>query len=153
MDPESMKSLKSALRYLVKSFECCGKEGSTWCGVTLSQWDTLVEIGDKGEMSLVDLAKGLNLDTSTLSRTVNGMVMLGLLERVQSVADRRFVTINLSQKGNELLEQINLFYENQLKTLLLYIPEERRELTLQVVLEFVAAAQKANAESTQTCCL
>jgi DNA-binding MarR family transcriptional regulator len=153
MNTEKMKAFKGALGYLSKNFEGCGKEGSSCCGVTRSQWDVLVEVGDQGAMSLIDLAKALSLDTSTLSRTVNGMVMVGLLERIQSTTDRRFVTIELSERGQVLLKQINQIYENQMSAMLTYLPLERQALALEVLLELAEAAQKANADSNHNCCL
>jgi len=153
MTKEGLELLKMSLRSLVKSFEGCGKEGSSCCGVTHSQWDVLVEVGEKGGMALVDLAKGLGLDTSTLSRTVNGMVMVGLLERIQSQADRRYVTINLSEQGKVLLEQIDDIYDRQLSMLLEYIPLERHSVVIEVLTEVAVASQKVSEDSSRSCCL
>lgn len=152
MTNKEIKELKGALRTIAKGFDSCGKEGSTCCGVTRPQWDVLVEIGEVGEISLVDLASALSLDTSTLSRTVNGMVMVGLLERVQSVTDRRFVTIKLSPKGIELLAQIDSIYEKQLAGVLGFIPSEQHGTVMEVLQSVAKAVYLSSVNEDSSCC-
>lgn len=82
------------------------------CDLTYSQCHTLTEIGAKSEISLVDLASSLGLDTSTLSRTIQSLVVLGLVTRKTNQKDRRYVSISLSKEGRKAYEAIgNLYYE------------------------------------------
>ena len=50
------------------------------CGISMAQCHALVEIGRAGSISLVELAKLLDLDNSTMSRTVNNLVNSKLAE-------------------------------------------------------------------------
>ncbi len=60
-----------------------------------------------GETSIVNLAKRLRLDTSTLSRSVDGLVREGYLAREVNPGNRRFVVIGLTGKGRDKASQIN----------------------------------------------
>ncbi len=74
-------------------------EGETaCCGVTLAQCHALLELSFS-EFSLSGLAAAVDLDVSTLSRTVEGLVKARLVERTQDLADRRSVRLVLSAAG------------------------------------------------------
>ena len=83
------------------------REDSCCQGVTLAQCHTILEIEDMVQATTVELSKRLGLDKSTLSRTVDGLVNIGLLERVPDPKDRRFNRLSLTGKGQEVADQIN----------------------------------------------
>jgi len=76
------------------------------CGVSMAQCHALVEIGRNGSISLVELSKLLDLDNSTMSRTVNNLVNSGMAERELDPNDRRYVTIRLTAEGKKSFEEI-----------------------------------------------
>ena len=53
------------------------------------------------------LAKRLGLDKSTLSRTIDGLVKVGLVDRVAHPSDRRFNMLSLTTGGQEVADRIN----------------------------------------------
>ena len=57
--------------------------------------------------SLTSLAEALDLDKSTLSRTVESMVKAGLCERTTVAGDRRSVRLALSPLGRSKVDSIN----------------------------------------------
>ncbi len=73
----------------------------------MAQCHTILEIEDLGQATIVELAKRLGLDKSTLSRTIDGLVNVGLVERVAHPNDRRFNLLSLTAKGQEVADQIN----------------------------------------------
>jgi DNA-binding MarR family transcriptional regulator len=79
---------------------------TTCCGVTLPQCHVLIELSF-GDRSLKALASALELDKSTLSRTVDGMVRAGLVERTTAAGDRRAVRLTLSAQGHARVGVIN----------------------------------------------
>jgi MarR family transcriptional regulator for hemolysin len=82
-------------------------EGETACrGVTLAQCHALLELSFS-ELSLSGLAAAVDLDTSTLSRTVEGLVKAGLVKRTQDLADRRSVRLVLSAAGRAKVATID----------------------------------------------
>ena len=76
------------------------------CGVTLAQCHALLELSFS-ELSLSGLAAAVDLDTSTLSRTVDALVRAGLVERTQGFADRRSVRLVLSAAGRAKVAAID----------------------------------------------
>lgn len=82
-------------------------EGETsCCEVTLTQCHALLELSFS-ELSLSRLAAALDLDASTLSRTVEGLVKAGLVERTVDAADRRSVRLTLAQAGRDKVASID----------------------------------------------
>lgn len=90
---ELIRQLERKLGILQESQQsCCG-------GISMAQCHALVEIGRAKNISLNDLAEKLNLDSSTMSRTVNKLVANNLVKRDIDPADRRYVTISLTDNG------------------------------------------------------
>src|SRR4030043_187102 len=84
MDIEKIRFLRQKLRVLEREMNDPFGRDAGCCGLTLAQCHTLLEVGYRGEVSLVDLASSFGLDTSTLSRMIQGLVVLGLVGRVTS---------------------------------------------------------------------
>ena len=114
MNKETIISFRSVLRILEREIGFQTDAESQCCGVTLGQCHVLMELSERGELSLKDLTDSFGLDKSTLSRTVERMVEAGLLHRVEGKADRRFVSLSLSDQGKSLSDsvhrQCNLYY-------------------------------------------
>ena len=96
-------------RHILRRFErltnaqiknCCS-------GVTLAQCLVLLEVEEQGRPTMGQLASQLRLDNSTLSRTVDGLVGNGLVERLRDDRDRRVVWIRLTAQGNALCRSIH----------------------------------------------
>lgn len=86
--------------FMQNNESCCN-------GVTLAQCHTLLEIENKGKESLTELAKTLGLDKSTISRTVDGLVNIGLVDRSIPAENRRMATLQLTDAGRNICETIN----------------------------------------------
>jgi DNA-binding MarR family transcriptional regulator len=84
----------------VQSSGCCS-------GVTLAQCHTLMEIESKNKESVTELAKTLGLDKSTVSRTIDGLVNVGLVDRTIPAENRRMSTIQLTEAGKNICNSIN----------------------------------------------
>jgi DNA-binding MarR family transcriptional regulator len=89
---------REAVRHLEGETNCCG--------VTLGQCHALLELSFS-DSSLTGLAAALDLDTSTLSRTVDGLVKTGWVERTQDPADRRAVRLTLTSAGRKKVAAID----------------------------------------------
>lgn len=66
----------------------------------------IVEIGRTQKISLIDLADLLGLDKSTMSRTINNLVNLNLVNREIDSDNRRYISIQLTDKGIEVFRNI-----------------------------------------------
>ncbi len=119
MNKAAIREFRRHIREIEREVEFQLKDQTDCCGVTMAQCHVLMEIDDMGETSIVDLAKRLRLDTSTLSRTVDGLVREGYVAREINPVNRRFVVIGLTEKGrvktSEINEVCDRFYHGILK--------------------------------------
>ena len=103
------------------------------CNITMAQCHALVEIGRAGSISLVELSEMLGLESSTMSRTVNHLVNAEMVHRETDPTNRRYVTISLTEDGQQIFDGIeaymNLFYRQVLRN----ISEEKQAGVLESI--------------------
>lgn len=111
--------------YLQNSASCCN-------GISLAQCHTLLEIEKNREISVSVLAKKLSLDKSTVSRTVDGLVNINMVDRITPKENRRLALIRLTESGNEVCSNINSTNDTYISEVFGdFTPEEREQfLTL-----------------------
>jgi DNA-binding MarR family transcriptional regulator len=140
-DTPKSKILRELMRLMERKLGALKAGKIAGRGVTMAQVHALVEIGRAGSLSLVDLSKLLDLDNSTMSRTVHNLVTSGLAARELDPQDRRYVTIRLTDDGTTLFkdveEEMDRHYEHVYKT----IPEENREEVLESLQVLLKALQ------------
>jgi DNA-binding MarR family transcriptional regulator len=73
--------------------------------MTATQRIALVELGDEGPLRLNDLARRMGTSTPTASRSVDTLEALGLVTRAAESNDRRALSIDLSPRGRDLLDE------------------------------------------------
>lgn len=141
---ENVDLLRNLMRAFDKNIGALEKTQLACCGATIGQCHAVMEIGLAGQISLIDLANVLNLDKSTMSRTVNGLVENEWIERITDPENRRYVKLTLSQKGQLLHEQIssvlNAYFGNIMKD----IPEDKREQVAESLELLIHALNKNN---------
>jgi len=106
MEKQRIRSFRKVLRLFERLTANQIKQDSCCQGVTLAQCHTILEIEDPGQATTVELSKRLGLDKSTLSRTIDGLVNVGLVERVAHPSDRRFNMLSLTTGGQEGRQRI-----------------------------------------------
>jgi len=105
-DNRNIKKFREILRrferevFVQNNESCCN-------GVTLPQCLTLLEIESKKKESVSELAKTLGLDKSTISRTIDGLVNVGLVDRTIPAENRRMATLSLTDAGENICNTIN----------------------------------------------
>ena len=147
---EKMRFLRDRLRLLERETVRPFDDQSDCCGLTLAQCHTLLEVGNRGEVSLVELAAAFGLDTSTLSRTIQGLVLIGLVDRAASEKDRRYVVIALTAQGRKVFKNIEDRFNAYFAAVLDRIPAGRREDILDAVSVLAEAVRSYN--ETSGCC-
>lgn len=75
-------------------------------GILISEWRVLANLGQFAPLSAAELAQYSSMDKVQISRTVSKMVRSGLITRQTDPGDNRAVILRLSDRGQELLEQI-----------------------------------------------
>ena len=154
MDLKDLKSFRERLRRLEREIVSQLKSETECCGVTLAQCHIIIELGSKGVVSLVELSEILELDASTVSRNINGMVESGLVGRNVNEKDRRYITLSLTDKGRDKYEYIeelcNLHYSEVLKK----VPPEKLPQVMEsfdLIVEAVLEIKKAKSSEARCC--
>lgn len=108
MNPVQSKHFREQIRILERKLGLLKKNNGSCCAaaLTLAQCHALVEIGRVKIISLKELSITLAIDMSTTSRTVDGLVKKGYVQRIPSREDRRSVEISLTESGFEIFETI-----------------------------------------------
>ena len=150
MNPQKTGYLREKLRLLERETVRPFDDQADCCGLTLSQCHTLLEIGHRSEVSLVDLAAAFGLEPSTLSRTIQGLVLIGLVDRTTSAKDRRYVVITLTAQGRKTFQNIEDRFNTYFAAVLERIPAARREAVLDAVAVLADAVRSYN--ETSGCC-
>lgn len=123
---EEQKQLRDNIILLERKLGLLNDSEMSCCSTTMAQCHTIVEIGRAGNISLIDLANLLNLDNSTISRTVNNLVNSDYVKRDLNPDDRRYVTITLTDKGVGLYESIEYGIDEKFSAIYNSIPEDKR---------------------------
>lgn len=141
MKPLEIRKFRGDLRRFERLVVSQLKDSSCCSGVTLAQCHTLLEIEAREKPSLGELAQALGLDKSTLSRTVDGVVNIGLVERVFHPKDRRSVQLSLTSQGQSTCNRINRDNDGLFNRVFDRIEPARRQAMLEGFHELVAAME------------
>jgi len=119
------------------------------CGVGLTQRLVLLEMGKKERMSLVELAQGLGLDASTLSRSINGLVNIGLVRRDIDAQDRRYISLTLTEQGREVRDRIERISDAYFGKVFSRIPKSRHQSILENISLLTEALHKVGRDEPE----
>jgi len=118
MEKDYIRQLRDTIRVFKREIlfqntaSCCN-------GISLAQCHTLLEIEKKNEISVSELAENLSLDKSTVSRTIEGLVNIDMVDRIIPKENRRLALLTLTKNGEKVCNRINdnndSFFEEVLK--------------------------------------
>ncbi|HAE21081.1 MAG TPA: hypothetical protein DCG47_01990 [Spirochaetaceae bacterium] len=137
-----LRAFRQGLRALERRVQQALDDQTSCCGVSVAQCHLLLEMAEAGAGSIGYFAERLELDLSTLSRTVESLVRAGLALRNADPGDRRRQVIVLSDKGRERAGAINASCDAYYEAMLSRLPARQREAALEVV-PLLADAMKA----------
>jgi DNA-binding MarR family transcriptional regulator len=146
MDQESLAQFIKKLQQLERDLSCCLKSETECCGVSIAQCQSLLEIANKGEPSLNEIATALGLDNSTLSRMVNNLVNLGLVNRVLNPEDRRYVSLTLTEQGKSICKMIETSNINYIQKVFEHSPTEKQLQVVESVALLADAISRCNCD-------
>jgi DNA-binding MarR family transcriptional regulator len=107
--------------------------------VDMTQFRVLVIIASHGSVSLGNLAEAARLHPSTASRLCDRMVSLGLINRADDPADRRHLTLTLTEPGRRIVDDVMGARRKAIKPILAGMPKGRRAELVTALREFAAA--------------
>jgi DNA-binding MarR family transcriptional regulator len=102
-------------------------------GLTISHWRALAVTSRLGDCTMSDLADVTAVDRTTLTRTVDQLVQLGLVARTPSPGDRRVVRLSLTPAGVELVGKITPKTRELNARWLQGVPEEQRVVAIRML--------------------
>jgi len=149
---ESIQEFRGILRQLEAEMERNLSEETQCCGVTLPQCHLLIETGSRESASLGDLADALEVDKSTLSRTVESLVQRGFVKRDEDSTNRRKVSITLTSEGATKTETINTNCNTFYSEVFSKIPTEKHEQIIESLSLLANAMKKCRKKPEGTCC-
>ncbi len=142
MIEQGSQNLRELIRVLIRNLGVLEKGDASCCGVTITQCHAIAEIGRKEKISLIDLADMLCVDKSTMSRTIDNLVEAELVVRDLDQENRRYVTIKLSEDGQNVFRNIEESMAAYFTSILEEIPEDKREQVFESLRLVTEAAQK-----------
>lgn len=74
--------------------------------VSLPQLRVLVRVATDGQLNLGQVAEALGVHPSNATRVVDRLVGAGLLDRRDDPADRRYLVLELTAQGHDLVERV-----------------------------------------------
>ena len=96
-------------------------------GVSMTQIHILSMLEHHGEMAMSRLAEMLDVSDSNATGLVDRLAERGLVERVRDLEDRRVVTVRPSQKGRDVLDEVQLMRDDLLRQVLARLAPEQTE--------------------------
>lgn len=139
-----VKQLRESIRLMEQKLGILKESEVSCCKLTLAQCHALVEIGRTKSISLVELSELLNLDNSTMSRTVNNLVNKGLVERELDPKDRRYITIKLTISGSKVFEETEENMNHYFIKVFQSIPSQKQQQVLESLEILLDAISKNN---------
>ncbi|HUI04284.1 MAG TPA: MarR family transcriptional regulator [Acidimicrobiales bacterium] len=94
--------------------------------VSISQYRALVLLASRGPQRPVDLAEALAIDPSTATRLCDRLVHKRLISRRRQGADRREVRLDLTARGQQLVESVTARRRLEIERVLKTIPASER---------------------------
>jgi len=139
--------LRETTRLLIRKLGVLERSEAACCGITLTQRHVIVETGRKEQMSVNELAELLNLDKSTVSRTVDQLVTKSIMVRHPDLNDRRYVALKFTIKGEELFKNIEQRMETYFAEILDSISPDKQEQVIESLQLFTATLKTINCSS------
>lgn len=75
-------------------------------GITLPMWRVLAALNERDGQRMGELAERTSIDASTLSRVIDAMERLGLVDRLRQDDDARSVAVHVTGPGRDLTARI-----------------------------------------------
>lgn len=147
-----VRAFRADLRKLEREVVLSLASDTGCCGVTMAQCHMLLEAEVRDRTRVTELADSMELDKSTLSRTVDGMCRAGLLDRQVDPSNRRQQIISLTRKGRQKAQSINELCDASAMRLFDFMPGSKRHQVVESVALLVAAMRQMRKDPEGACC-
>jgi len=128
---EKIKEFRKSLRKLERKLAERLDGNAACCGVTVAQCHTLLAIEERTHTTITELAAELELDKSTLSRTIENLVGTGLVSRETNADNRRSQHIRLTPEGVKTISAIHEQSNDFFTTVFADIPSSKHHIVIE----------------------
>ena len=108
--------------------------------VTVPQLRVLMMVQTRGPLNLAAVAAALEVNPSNASRTCDRLIKAGLLDRRDSPADRRNLTLTLTDAGHQIVEKVSKHRRSAVERVLRKMSAADREQLTEAFDSFATAA-------------
>ena len=148
----AIREFRTNLRVLEREVEMSMTSEAGCCGVTFARCHLLLEVERRGQTSVTELAGALELDKSTLSRTVDAACRAGLIDRTMDPASRRQQVLSLTAAGKRTADTINSQCDTSYTRLFDFIPSSKRGMVAESVALLAEAMRLKRRDPGAACC-
>ncbi|AYD40478.1 MarR family transcriptional regulator [Clostridium fermenticellae] len=117
-------------------------------GLSISQYIFLQCIYDTGEMTQIDLCKNLDLDKSTVAKSLARLEKNGLVSKKVNPADIRSVLVSLTPSANALIPEIQKICNKWIDDVTSDMTEIEKDVFLKLICKASNRACKLYEQST-----
>lgn len=110
-----------------------------------AQIDAFEAVAREGEIHMTGLAAQLGLDPSTVTRAINPLVDLQLIERYTDPTNRRYVLLRCTPAGGEAITRVMEERRNIMRETLVPMQPERRLLLAELLEEYTTLFENTRA--------
>jgi DNA-binding MarR family transcriptional regulator len=108
--------------------------------VNLSEFRALVILSENGPQRLVDIAAGLDVTSTTVTRLADGLAEQGFVERLRDGSDRREVYLSIAAAGRDLVRAVASQRRRFVTSVLREFPERDQAIALKLINRLSASA-------------
>jgi DNA-binding MarR family transcriptional regulator len=146
---EFRKLLRKFERQLeIQLVDCCG-------GISVAQCHALFAIEDFEPTTITHLSQEMGLEKSTLSRTIEGLVGLGLVDRTPDPNDRRIQQLTLTEAGEKACEENHRMNDSFFHQIFQELSIDDQENIVKYLTKYIEAVEnyhRKNDRDSPKCC-
>ena len=129
--------------YLQSESRRLAKEQSARFGITATQLNVLKLLQEIGALSSSELSRRLAAQNSTVTGIVDRMAAAGLVQREQSAEDRRVWKVQLTERGREIAERIEVAPWDLLRSALSALPADELAQLIRTLTKVASHVEQA----------
>lgn len=147
---ESTPAAGELLREVARLYTRAQRVVADCCNTTSTQCHVLTELGRSGPQPMVELGQRLLLEKSWVSRAIDGLVELGLVDKQPNPADARSWIVGLTAAGKRRVRALNDTLDGHAQALLSTMSERDRDAVSRSLLMLLKVLRE---DRSATCCL
>jgi DNA-binding MarR family transcriptional regulator len=114
-DREDVARIIAEFRSTMAELRCLGSERLVRLGISMTQLHVITMLERHGELPMTRLAELLDVSVSNATGLIDRMEERGVVERARVPGDRRVVIVRTTDRGREILGELEVLREDLLK--------------------------------------